>query len=115
MRKSLREISHEAFQLRVVLFGKQPDIVTDCKQLVEQLLCVVNPALQNVVIHQPETAREENSFLSWQSIDGGGRVVPLNEAIAQETFLDRAYRAENARVVVPQKTHKWDLQQRRVQ
>src|SRR3954465_7026472 len=61
MREGLRKVSDEALGLWIVLLRKQAHIVAKGQQAFEQIERLAAPALQHVVVNQPEAAPQEGS------------------------------------------------------
>ncbi len=62
MRECLREVTDHSFRHRVVLFGKQPDIIRQADEPLEHVVRFVHPALQSEVVHQPEATSQKRAF-----------------------------------------------------
>src|SRR3546814_7233092 len=61
VRERLREISHLPARGGVIFLREQPHIVAQRQEPLEQLPGIVNPAHQNVNVHQPEAAGQKRS------------------------------------------------------
>src|SRR5215831_6587332 len=108
----LREITQHATGERINLLAQQPHIITARQQPVEQLLRFRVTPLQNVIINEPETAREKRSFARRQAIARMLGFVAHDEfAIDQQPVLDRSKRSLDARVLRGKKTNDRDQQQ----
>ena len=66
MREGLRVVAHLPPRPRIVFFGEQTDIVAQREQPLEQYAGVVVPALQDVVVGEPETAGNKRPFITGQ-------------------------------------------------
>src|SRR4051812_7079045 len=62
VRERLWEVPEQALLLRVVLLGKEADVVGEADQLLEQQMRVVVPAEQHVAVDEPEGAGEKDTF-----------------------------------------------------
>gem|GEM_PF-5584553 len=115
MRKTLRKVAHQAAAHDVVLFRQQPQVVAQGQQTVEKPLRIAQPALHDVGVRQPETARQEDALLALQPVVGILDRIPAQQAAVHEFAFDRVYGARHARIACRQKAHLRDQQQARVQ
>src|SRR5215470_4230289 len=97
MRECLREIAKLPLRLRIVFLGEQADIVAQREQTLEQGRCFGVAMLQLVIVGQPKTAGQKNTFPGRQTIDVVLGSITQHEAVDHELPLDRRDRA----------THPW--------
>jgi len=76
----LRKIPHLAMRRRIVLLRKQSDIVAKSKQALEHRAPFRDTALQDEIVHEPETACEEGRLPRRQTVFRLVGVVAVNEA-----------------------------------
>jgi hypothetical protein len=88
MGKRLGEVAGELFVLNRVFFGEQTQIVPDCQKPLEEFPCFVPSAQDDVVVGQPEAARQEDAFPCGKPIRAFRRVVPLDEPVFYQMPLD---------------------------
>src|SRR5580693_5365396 len=62
VRKCLRKIPKLSFLARIVLLGEKSQIVSHIQQTLEQFACFLLSSEQVPAGHQPERARDKNSF-----------------------------------------------------
>jgi hypothetical protein len=111
VREGLREIAQQPLSVRVILLGKQSDIVAKCQQPLEEALRLLAPVEQNPVVGEPEAAGEKYALPWWQPIAGNPAVVALHQPILREMTLDRLDGGAHPRIPRPQKAHKRQQQQ----
>ena len=107
----MREISHLAFGLGIILFGKEPHIIAQREQPLEQGAGLVIATLQHIIVDQPETAGEERAFARWKSVRIVSCVIAQNETIMQELAFDSGNRSQNPRIGGGQKAHQRNQEQ----
>ena len=62
MGERLREVPDLSLERRMILLGEEADVVADGEQPLEQRARLVVPALQQIVVGEPEGAGEECAF-----------------------------------------------------
>src|SRR5439155_8463399 len=95
----LGEVAQQAPRSAIVLFREQPDVVGEPDQPLEESAGLLAAALQDVVVGQPERAREEGSLARWQPVDTGTGLVTIDEASAQQVLLDGGDGAAHTRIL----------------
>src|SRR5690349_19579271 len=115
VRECLREISDQALFRRVVFLRKQPEIVAQFQQSLEQPLGLLLSAEQIIGVREPEAAGEEDTLTGRQAVVGGGRLIAPYEAIDEEIAFDRCYRAAHPLVVGWEKANRRNEQQTRIE
>jgi hypothetical protein len=81
MRKRLGEITYQSLRPRIVFFGQKPDIIPQCKQPFEQLVCFRGPPRYQQAVCQPKTAREECTLAGGQAIAGVRGVIASDKTV----------------------------------
>lgn len=100
MGEGLREVADEPPSTRVVLLGKEPDVVGETGEAVEQRSSFSGTALKDEVVGEPEAAWQERAFATRQTVDLAEAVarVAADESVLAQLPLDRRDRAHHARV-----------------
>ena len=112
MAVSLRKIAKHPASLGIELFREQTHVITVREQTLEQLARFVIAALKDVIVDEPEAARQKCTFTFGQAVAGIVAFVTQHEfAIDQQSVLDRAKRPLNARVARGKETDKGNQQQ----
>ena len=92
--------------------ASKPDVVAARKQTVEQLAGFGIAALQDVIVDQPEAAREKRAFARRQAVAWVFGFVAQHEFVVdQQALLDRPKRSADPRIVRWKKADKRDQQQ----
>src|SRR3954469_135871 len=86
MAEGLREVADQSAGLGVVLLGEESDVVAQGQQPFEDLPGLVVPALEGVVVREPESAREKGSLAGRQTVDAvaGHLRVALHEVVLEQ-------------------------------
>jgi hypothetical protein len=104
MAKCLWKVSKLAFVDRIVLFGQQPDIVSETEQTVEQFFRFLEATLEDEVIYKPKAAREKSAFTGWKTINPRVGFVAQNKSIDQKSALNLGDGIANAIIAGRQET-----------
>src|SRR5580704_1242432 len=115
MRKRLRKIPDLALRARVVFLCQQAEIVAEPEQPFEKAAGLGSPALQNVIIGEPEAAGQKSPFPWRQPIDPLAGIVAQHEPVDDQALFDRLDRADHARVGGRQKAHERQQQKARIE
>src|SRR5205085_1609539 len=99
VRERLREIADLPAGSRVVFLRQQSNIVAQVEKPLEHQPGVGIPALQDVVIGEPEAASEEGPFVAGQAVDSALGIVARDKAIPQQKLLYGSHRADDAEVI----------------
>ncbi|MNV51945.1 hypothetical protein D3C71_1440120 [compost metagenome] len=83
--------------------------------MVEQAVRVVQPALHDVGIGQPEAARQERALIARQPVVAVLRGIAQQQAVAQQLTFNGLHGARHARIVRRQEPHLRNQQQAGVQ
>src|SRR5437762_14361751 len=87
MREGLREIADLPAGSGVVFLRQQSEIVAQIEKPFEHHPRVGIPALQDIIVGEPEAASKERSFISGQAVDSALGVVARDKAISQQVLL----------------------------
>src|SRR5271165_4042538 len=100
MAVGLRKIAEHAAAGGIELLRKQAHVVASAEQPLEESFRVVVPALQDIIVHEPEAARQERALARREAVAGVLGFVPQNEfVIDKQLLLDRLERPLNPRIV----------------
>src|SRR6185312_6106658 len=110
MAECLREIAELTSGPRVVLLGKQTDVVTKREQAVEHRARFRQAALQDEIVDQPEAAGEERALARRQPVRPFSGVIAIDEPARDEPPLDRAHGSNDPRIVWRQEADDWQQQ-----
>jgi hypothetical protein len=102
--KCLWKVSKLALDDRIVLFGQQPDIVSETEQTVEQFFRFLEAALEDEVIYKPKAAREKGAFTGWKTINPRLGFVAQNKSVDQKPAFNLGDRIANAIITGRQET-----------
>src|SRR5688572_23152969 len=89
--EGLRKVAEETPGDRIVLLGKQADVVGEAEEALEQRARFVHAALQAKVVGEPEAAGEEHALARRQPVDRLVREVALHQAVDGQFTLDGLY------------------------
>src|SRR5204862_200953 len=98
----------------IPLLREQPEVAPRREQPLEQLLGLLETALQGQIVGEPERAREECTLARRQAVDALVLVVAgiaVDESVAVELSLDRGDRAHHPGVVRRQEADERDDEQ----
>ncbi len=94
---------------------EQAEVVGQTEETLEQPLGIPGPTLQDVVVHQPEAARDENAFPDWRIVTPAVDAVAAQQPVLHEVLFDCRDRAGDAGIVRRQKTDERDAQEAGIQ
>src|SRR5262249_32559172 len=108
----LREIAQHAASQRIELLREQADVIAAGEQAGKELARFRIAALQDVVVDEPEAAREEGPLACGQPVGGVFGFVAQDEfAIDQESLLNRSKGSADPRVLGGKKADQRDQQE----
>src|SRR4029078_4450178 len=96
VRKRLRKGAGLPAQQEIIPFGKQPDVVTERQEALEQSNGVGAATQKDVIVGQPEAAREKRGFPLGQTVVSLGAVVAKHETVDDQALLHKLDGAANA-------------------
>jgi hypothetical protein len=100
----LRKVSKLALVDRIVLFGQQPDIVSETEQTAEQCFRFLEVTLEDEVIDMPKAAREKGAFTGWKTVNPRLGFVAQNKSVDQKPAFNLGDGIANAIIAGRQET-----------
>src|SRR3954452_18831860 len=105
MRKRLGEVTNEPLALGHVLFGEQAQIIPDLQEPLEEFPSLVLSTQEDVIISQPEAARQESALSTGKPVPAFRCVVPTDKPIGYQMLLDSGDRSADSWIGRRQKSH----------
>ena len=79
----------------IIFLGQKSNIVAQVQKSFEKTSGLDHPVLKNLIVRQPETARDKYALSGREPVSSFGRVISPDEAIAHQVVLYRREGSSN--------------------